>query len=113
MARHPRLLVLSDEIYEHIIYPPARHVSFAGLPGMWPRTITVNGFSKCFAMTGIFLCSVPGLQQPKLAPCHVPQLFRQVGAALALHTSRSKASSSVLCRSGLKITSTFLMLHDC
>ena len=52
VARHPRLLVLSDEIYEHIIYPPARHVSFAALPGMWPRTLTVNGFSKCFAMTG-------------------------------------------------------------
>ncbi|KAK9840550.1 hypothetical protein WJX81_000725 [Elliptochloris bilobata] len=52
VARHPRLLVLSDEIYEHIIYLPARHVSFAGLPGMWPRTLTVNGFSKCFAMTG-------------------------------------------------------------
>ena len=52
MARHPRLLVLSDEIYEHIIYPPARHVSFAALPDMWPRTLTVNGFSKCFAMTG-------------------------------------------------------------
>ena len=57
VARHPRLLVLSDEIYEHIIYPPARHISFAGLPGMWPRTITVNGFSKCFAMTGA--CQVP------------------------------------------------------
>ena len=52
MAEHPRLLVLADEIYEHIIYPPARHVSFAGLPGMWSRTLTVNGFSKAFAMTG-------------------------------------------------------------
>ena len=51
-ARHPRLVVLSDEIYEHIIYPPARHVSFASLPGMWGRTVTVNGFSKAFAMTG-------------------------------------------------------------
>ena len=52
VARHPRLLVLSDEIYEHIIYPPAKHHSFAALPGMWERTITVNGFSKSFAMTG-------------------------------------------------------------
>lgn len=49
---HPRLLVLSDEIYEHIIYPPAQHHSFAALPGMWQRTLTVNGFSKAFAMTG-------------------------------------------------------------
>uniref|UniRef100_A0A6N2LIX4 Aminotransferase class I/classII large domain-containing protein n=1 Tax=Salix viminalis TaxID=40686 RepID=A0A6N2LIX4_SALVM len=46
VAKHPRLLVLSDEIYEHIIYAPATHVSFASLPGMWERTLTVNGFSK-------------------------------------------------------------------
>ncbi|KAA8546848.1 hypothetical protein F0562_003277 [Nyssa sinensis] len=52
VARHPRLLVLSDEIYEHIIYAPATHTSFASLPGMWERTLTVNGFSKAFAMTG-------------------------------------------------------------
>lgn len=38
--------VLSDEIYEHIIYAPATHTSFASLPGMWARTLTVNGFSK-------------------------------------------------------------------
>ncbi|KAI5669926.1 hypothetical protein M9H77_19779 [Catharanthus roseus] len=52
VARHPRLLVISDEIYEHIIYAPATHTSFASLPGMWERTLTVNGFSKAFAMTG-------------------------------------------------------------
>ncbi|XP_038701400.1 bifunctional aspartate aminotransferase and glutamate/aspartate-prephenate aminotransferase-like isoform X2 [Tripterygium wilfordii] len=52
VAKHPRLLVLSDEIYEHIIYSPATHTSFASLPGMWERTLTVNGFSKAFAMTG-------------------------------------------------------------
>ncbi len=53
MAEHPKLLVLSDEIYEHIIYAPAQHHSFAGIPGMWQRTLTVNGFSKAFAMTGM------------------------------------------------------------
>ncbi|KAJ7945373.1 Aspartate aminotransferase [Quillaja saponaria] len=52
VAKHPRLMVLSDEIYEHIIYAPATHTSFASLPGMWERTLTVNGFSKAFAMTG-------------------------------------------------------------
>lgn len=49
---HPRLLVLSDEIYESIVYAPSEHHSFAALPGMWPRTLTVNGFSKAYAMTG-------------------------------------------------------------
>ncbi|TVU36347.1 hypothetical protein EJB05_18279, partial [Eragrostis curvula] len=52
VQKYPRLLVLSDEIYEHIIYQPAKHTSFASLPGMWERTLTVNGFSKAFAMTG-------------------------------------------------------------
>ncbi|KAH7426757.1 hypothetical protein KP509_10G015900 [Ceratopteris richardii] len=52
IAKHPRLMVLSDEIYEHIMYKPASHTSFASLPGMRDRTLTVNGFSKAFAMTG-------------------------------------------------------------
>ena len=49
---HPRALVIADEIYEHIMYPPAEHVSFASLPDMWERTLTVNGMSKAYAMTG-------------------------------------------------------------
>ncbi|XP_043718656.1 bifunctional aspartate aminotransferase and glutamate/aspartate-prephenate aminotransferase isoform X2 [Telopea speciosissima] len=60
VSKHPRLLVLSDEIYEHIIYAPATHISFASLPGMWERTLTVNGFSKAFAMTGWRLGYIAG-----------------------------------------------------
>nr|XP_043617726.1 bifunctional aspartate aminotransferase and glutamate/aspartate-prephenate aminotransferase-like [Erigeron canadensis] len=60
VAKHPRLLVISDEIYEHIIYKPAVHTSFASLPGMWERTLTVNGFSKTFAMTGWRLGYIAG-----------------------------------------------------
>ncbi|EFH39404.1 predicted protein, partial [Arabidopsis lyrata subsp. lyrata] len=52
IAKHPRLLVLSGEICEHIIYAPATHTSFASLPDMYERTLTINGFSKAFAMTG-------------------------------------------------------------
>ncbi|KAJ6422374.1 hypothetical protein OIU84_027349, partial [Salix udensis] len=52
VAKHPSLLLLSDEIYEHIVYAPATHTSFASLPGLWERTLTVNGFSKASAMTG-------------------------------------------------------------
>ena len=48
---HPRMMVLSDEIYEYIIFEGAM-ASFGTLPGMRERTITVNGFSKSFAMTG-------------------------------------------------------------
>jgi aspartate aminotransferase len=46
------LLLLSDEIYERIIYDGAQSVSPATLPGMRERTVTINGFSKAYAMTG-------------------------------------------------------------
>jgi aspartate aminotransferase len=49
------LYLLSDEIYEHITYGGAEHVSPATLPGMAARTATVNGFSKAFAMQGLRL----------------------------------------------------------
>ena len=45
------LIAISDEIYEKIIYE-AKHVSIASLPEMKERTITVNGFSKAYSMTG-------------------------------------------------------------
>lgn len=51
VAAHPRLMVMSDEIYEYILFG-GEMVSFGSLPGMGSRTITVNGFSKGFAMTG-------------------------------------------------------------
>jgi aminotransferase len=52
IAIERNLLVLSDEIYEKIIYDGAQHHSIARLPGMAERTITVNGFSKAYSMTG-------------------------------------------------------------
>jgi aspartate aminotransferase len=51
VRQHPKLMVLSDEIYEYILFD-GEMVSFGSLPGMIERTITVNGFSKGFAMTG-------------------------------------------------------------
>ena len=46
------LFVISDEIYAELNYGEKNHVSIASLPGMWERTITINGFSKSYAMTG-------------------------------------------------------------
>ena len=46
------LVVISDEIYEKLIFGGAEHVSLAALDGMPERTVTVNGFSKAYAMTG-------------------------------------------------------------
>src|SRR5258707_4021172 len=51
VLKHPNLLVIADEIYEHINFT-GDQTSIASLPGMLERTITVNGFAKGFAMTG-------------------------------------------------------------
>ncbi|MEM9325623.1 MAG: pyridoxal phosphate-dependent aminotransferase, partial [Bacteroidota bacterium] len=48
---HPNIIVLSDEIYEMINFT-GKHVSIGTLPGMQERTVTINGFSKGYAMTG-------------------------------------------------------------
>lgn len=52
IAKRHDLIVFSDEIYEKIVYDGAQHQSIGSLPGMDKRTITVNGFSKAYAMTG-------------------------------------------------------------
>lgn len=51
VLKHEGLIVIADEIYEHINFTGER-VSIASFPGMFDRTITVNGFAKGFAMTG-------------------------------------------------------------
>lgn len=44
--------VITDEVYEHIVFAPAVHVRMAGLPGMYERTITCNSLSKTYSITG-------------------------------------------------------------
>ncbi|MFD2543450.1 pyridoxal phosphate-dependent aminotransferase [Lacinutrix gracilariae] len=51
LRKHPNIYVVSDEIYEHINFIGG-HVSMAEIDGMYDRTITINGVSKAFAMTG-------------------------------------------------------------
>jgi aminotransferase len=52
IARKHDLLVISDEIYEKLLYDGAEHLSIGSLPGMADRTILLNGFSKTYCMTG-------------------------------------------------------------
>lgn len=52
IAQKNDLLVISDEIYERLIYDKAVHISIASLPGMKERTFTLNGMSKAYSMTG-------------------------------------------------------------
>ncbi|MGY8914969.1 MAG: pyridoxal phosphate-dependent aminotransferase [Flavobacteriales bacterium] len=51
LRKHPNIFIVSDEIYEHINFIGG-HASIASIDGMYERTITVNGVSKAFAMTG-------------------------------------------------------------
>ena len=50
-VRHDAV-ALVDEVYEHIVFPPARHVRLATLPGMAERTVTVSSGGKSFSLTG-------------------------------------------------------------
>ena len=52
IARRHDLLVVSDEIYDRLVYGEHRHEAFSALPGMKERTILLGGFSKAYAMTG-------------------------------------------------------------
>ena len=53
LRQHPQVAVVSDEIYEYILYGHSRHVSFGAVaPDLAARTFVVNGFSKSWAMTG-------------------------------------------------------------
>ena len=61
------IVVISDEIYSELVYSGHEHTAFASIEGMRERTITINGFSKAFAMTGWrvgYLCAPRELIAP-------------------------------------------------
>ena len=49
---YPNIIIVSDEIYEHINFSKESHASIASIPSLYDRVVTVNGVSKAFAMTG-------------------------------------------------------------
>ncbi len=75
--------VITDEVYEHIVYDPTRHVYFASLPGMWERTLSCSSLSKTYSITGWRLGYI-------IAPPHIIDVakkvhdFLTVGAAAPL-----------------------------
>lgn len=75
--------VITDEVYEHIIYAPNRHISIASLPGMWERTITCHSLSKTYAITGWRLGYVIAAE-PVIAGCRKVHDFLTVGAPAPL-----------------------------
>ena len=91
LAREKDLYVLSDEIYEKMVYDRARHVSIGSFPGMKERTLTVNGFSKNYTMTGWRLGYVAAHREVISALVRIHQYaticatsFAQWGAVAAL-----------------------------
>ena len=52
MATRYDTYVITDEVYEHIVYAPHRHTYFATLPGMWNRTLSCSSLSKTYSITG-------------------------------------------------------------
>lgn len=52
LARKYDAYVITDEVYEHIVYQPYRHVYFASLPGMFERTLSCSSLSKTYSITG-------------------------------------------------------------
>ena len=75
--------VITDEVYEHIVYAPHKHTYFASLPNMWERTISCSSLSKTYSVTGWRLGYI-------IAPPHVIEVakkvhdFLTVGAAAPL-----------------------------
>lgn len=63
--------VITDEVYEHIIYEPGKHTYFASLPGMWQRTISCSSLSKTYSITGWRLGYV-------IAPAEITDTVRKV-----------------------------------
>ena len=52
LAEEHDTFVITDEVYEHIVYAPSEHVYFAALPGMFERTISCSSLSKTYSITG-------------------------------------------------------------
>ncbi|HIJ55824.1 MAG TPA: pyridoxal phosphate-dependent aminotransferase [Deltaproteobacteria bacterium] len=91
LAKEKDLFVISDEIYESMVYDGNRHISIASLPGMKERTIIVNGFSKKYSMTGWrlgWICSDRALMSAMIRIHQYTTVcvttFAQYGAAEAL-----------------------------
>ena len=91
LAIEKDLLVISDEVYERLIYDGTEHVSIASLPGMKERTFTMNGLSKTYSMTGWRLGYVAAPQE------YIPALnkFHQHNTTCAVSFGQTAAIAAL------------------
>ena len=71
LAKKYDTFVITDEVYEHIVYAPHKHIYFASLPDMWERTISCSSLSKTYSITGWRLGYV-------IAPPHIIDTVKKV-----------------------------------
>ena len=88
LAKHPQIIIASDEMYEHIYWAPEPFTSFAQAnPDLYDRTITINGVSKAYAMTGW-----------RIGYCGGP---REIVAAMATVQGQSTSNASSISQRAL------------
>ena len=90
LAQAHDTFVITDEVYEHIVYPPHRHCYMASLPGMFARTISCSSLSKTYNMTGWRLGYVIG-PEAIMAGVRKVHDFLTVGAAAPLQEAAVQA----------------------
>jgi aspartate/methionine/tyrosine aminotransferase len=83
LAREHDAFVITDEVYEHIVYAPGVHIPFATLPGAWERTLTCGSLSKTYSITGWRLGYVAAAAEI-VAQARKVHDFLTVGAAAPL-----------------------------
>jgi aspartate/methionine/tyrosine aminotransferase len=83
LAREHDAFVITDEVYEHIVYAPHEHVPFSTLPGAWERTLACGSLSKTYSITGWRLGYVLA-DGPLIAQARKVHDFLTVGAAAPL-----------------------------
>ena len=116
--------VITDEVYEHMVYAPNHHTAMASLPGMWERTITCNSMSKTYSITGwrlgyvicdyeiaecckkthdfLALAAASPLQEAAVVGLNFPESYYE--ELLALYTEKRNYFLAGLDRLGLKHT---------
>ncbi|WXJ82963.1 Aspartate aminotransferase [Moorella humiferrea] len=87
------LIIISDEIYEKLIYDGWKHWSIGSLPGMKERTFTVNGFSKAYSMTGWRVGYVAG-------PREIIEAMNQLKYAVSICTTSISQAAALAALTG-------------
>lgn len=81
--------VITDEVYEHMVYAPNKHTAMASLPGMWERTITCNSLSKTYSITGWRLGYI-------ICPYEIAECCKKVHDFLALAAASPLQEAAVV-----------------